>query len=565
MTARSTATRRRATALLAVLALTAGACSDSGDSTSPTDASEPAVEPSTTTAAGDPPVNPFLADSVVPIGHFDSAQTDSMTVAGPTGPTATLSPDELTYTHLGPAHFGLAISPTYPDGRRVIWSNGGDRISKLDAETLEVLAELPLPDKEPVTSEMADAHIAELDGLEGRALADAGIGLAAQYLTGLSGVYYLLDRDNTLFVGGAESILAYRDVDPDDPASPIELAATFARPAEVTGSFAGANLTFDGHLVMITDEGWIVVAARDFSSHQAVRLPGGEAAPAHNEQMGAEGRRAGQADWVRNSVAVDDDGGIYALSLDHAHKVVWDGSSLSTDPADGAWTAPYRNGSGNGSGATPSLMGFGPDADRFVVFTDGEDVMNVVLMWRDEIPAGWTPPEGAPSERIAGQVRADIGDPTRTAVQTEQSVVVGGYGALVVNNDPSSIPDGFPPAATRILAGYAGADPDFTPKGLQKLAWDPTADRLDTAWVNREVSSANAVPLVSTGSDTLYTVGARDGAWTLEGLDWSTGESVFHWVTGSNRYNTLFSGLNLDEQGRVMHTTAFGIVRYEPR
>ena len=54
------------------------------------------------------------------------------------------------------------------------------------------------------------------------------------------------------------------------------------------------------------------------------------------------------------------------------------------------------------------------------------------------------------------------------------------------------------------------------------------------------------------------------GQWGLEAVDWKTGTNAFHWTTGSNRDNTLFSGTNLDQQGRVIHTTAFGIVRYDP-
>jgi hypothetical protein len=156
-----------------------------------------------------------------------------------------------------------------------------------------------------------------------------------------------------------------------------------------------------------------------------------------------------------------------------------------------------------------------------------------------------------------------MGDDTLTSIQTEQSVVTGGYGAFVVNNDPASVPDGFPAAGNRVLVGFAGSDPAFTPSGLQKFEWDPEAGALAEAWVNTEVSSANSVPIVSTGSDILYTVGARDGDWTMEGVDWTTGESAFHYVTGSNRYNSHFSGINLDEDGRLIHTTSFGIVRYD--
>ncbi len=117
---------------------------------------------------------------------------------------------------------------------------------------------------------------------------------------------------------------------------------------------------------MVTNEGWVVVVDRDFREYDAIQLPGAEAAPAHNARLLAEGYRAGTGDWVRNSAAVDEDGGIYVPSLDEMHKVVWDGERLSTDPADGAWSEPYSNSTGLGLGATPTLMGFG-DEDRFVV------------------------------------------------------------------------------------------------------------------------------------------------------------------------------------------------------
>ncbi len=71
------------------------------------------------------------------------------------------------------------------------------------------------------------------------------------------------------------------------------------------------------------------------------------------------------------------------------------------------------------------------------------------------------------------------------------------------------------------------------------------------------------MPIVSTASNLVYTVGTRDGSWTLEGIDWETGESAFHWISGSNRYNSVFSGINIDQDGRVIHTTAFGVVRYD--
>jgi hypothetical protein len=222
------------------------------------------------------------------------------------------------------------------------------------------------------------------------------------------------------------------------------------------------NMTYDGWIISITDDGWVVLIKRDFSEYHTLQLTGAEVAPVWNQYMLDSGRRQGAATWVRNGPAIDEKGNIWVPSLQHMHKIVWDGEKLSKDPADGAWVVPYSNkgpisvtfddiidpSTGQpftfenvnvGSGSTASLMGYG-DEDRFVVITDGDEVMNMVLFWRDEIPQGWEQLPNAPSRRIAGMLRADIGFDDAEAVQTEQSVVVGGYGAFVVNNAPASKP-----------------------------------------------------------------------------------------------------------------------------
>ncbi len=554
---------RRALLGGALAGLALAACSSS--SGHPSGAGKSAPPSSGPTPAGPasaaPPVNPYLAASVVPVGHGNSAQTNGLALAGPTGPTRTLSGADIQYQFAGPGHFGLCISPPYPDGSRVIWSNGGDRIVKLDYQTMKVLATLPLPGKTLMTEAESESAIAAIQSKSGAALATEALQLAAKYLVGITGVYFALDRDNTLFVSGKDSIIAYHDADPADPHSPIAVRDEWKRPSDVSGGFVGANMTFDGKLVVVTDEGQIVVLARDFSSYVAIAIPGSEVAAAHNAEVLKKGLTAGAGSWVRNSIAVDPDGGIYVASLDQQHRVVWNGKSLSTDAKDGAWSAPYLNGTGLGTGATPALMGFGSE-DPFVVITDGEPVMNVVIFWRNEIPSDWKQLPGAPSRRIAGMARADMGNPKATSVQTQQGVVVGGYGAFVVNNAPHSVPANFPSAATQLLAAYAGADPMFTPKAMQKFEWDPKARHFALAWTNTKLSSPNAVPIVSTGSNIVYTVGVRDRKWTVEGVDWTSGKSAFHWVTGSNRYNSNFSGISLDQEGRICHATEFGLVRY---
>ncbi len=549
-------------------------------------------------APGYPPDNPFLADSVGPIGHVNSAQTTGMNHAGPSGPSAVLNQENggLTYAHLGPGHYGFAISAPYPDGRRVVWSNGAERISKLDYDTLAVIAEYPIEGSSTYTKngglvsrEQADADIAMIDALStepgtGMLSFQATMPLALRYYgAGMAGVYYALSNENVLYVGGKDSILAYTDATPGKADSAIVLRGEWKKPPQVEGNFNSMNMTYDGWLVSLSDDGWVVLVSRDFSQSHVLRLTGAEVGPAWNRAMSERGYRQSAATWVRNGPAIDERGNIFIPSLQHMHKIVWDGETLSKDPEDGAWVEPYSNrgdititfddvidpATGEpfyfenvnvGSGATASLMGFGEE-DRFVVITDGDKVMNMVLFWRDDIPAGWERLPNAPSRRIAGMQRADLGQPDATAVQSDQSVVVGGYGAFIVNNSPASRPN--PRIPDNAYVGLSGNHPDFAPTGAQKFQWNPQARRLEVAWVNTDVSSCNSVPIVANGSNQVYTVGAKEGQWMLQSLDWRTGESLFHFETGSARYNTQFSGVKMDQEGRIMHTTMHGIVRYE--
>jgi hypothetical protein len=504
--------------------------------------------------------NPFLADSQYPIAHGRSDQQDNSPLTGPNGPGRVIGDADRQYTWTGPGHFGSLISGPYADGRRVIWSNGREQILKLDYETLEVLAAIPVAGQTVTPTIELEAAVDELDRLAGDEALDHALGLALQYMTGLDGVYALLDVDHTLFLGRTSGAVAYIDADPADPASPIVERDRWDLPDDIVGAIVGVNMTFDGRLVLTTDTGWVVALERDFSAYEAARLPGAEEqAQTFNKHMD-ETNRPGYS-WVRTSCCVDDGGGIYVSSVDHTHKVIWTGEQLSLDPDDGAWSAEYRNGAGFGSGTTPCLMGFGDDEDRFVVLGDGDEVVNITLMWRDAIPDDWEQLAEAPSRRIAGLGPANMGDPDLPAIQTEQSITVSGYGAMTVNNEPRTVPEALRERGQRLLVFYLGHDPAYTPHGLHKYAWDPVARRFSEAWVNTEVSSPNSVPFVSEGADLVYTCGARDGQWTIEAVNWTTGEAVFHHVTGSSRFNTLGAGVMLDEEGRLLFGSMFAKTR----
>jgi len=521
--------------------------------------------------------NPYLADSENPIAHGRCDQRDSTDLAGPVPDGAEeLGEEDRQFTWLGPGHFGGLISGLYPDGRRTIWSNGRECIAKLDHDTLEILATWDLsherPDEPPSTP---------ADWVEGIAGLDEGIhgdddspvihaaGLAARFLTGLDGVYALLDCEHTLFLGRTKAVVAYAEVDPTDRRSALVETARWSKPDEVTGAFVGVNMTPDGRLVLSTDHGWLVSLARDFADYVAVRLPGAvevdgiggvrDVAAEHCARMKAERGNTGYG-WVRTSLCCDSEGGVYTSSVDHTHRVIWTGNQFSFDEADGAWSAPYRNGTGRGSGTTPSLMGDDPEGDRFVVIGDGDDVVNVTLFWRDAIPADWVCLPGAPSRRIAGLGPAHMGDPSRSAIQTEQSITVAGWGAMTVDNEPGSLPEWLPQRGARLLCFFLGHHDRFRPSGMHKYEWDPAARSLQEAWV-ADVASPNSVPYVSLGSDTVYTCGTRDGRWTIEAVSWSTGKPRGHWVVGDSQFNTLGAGVHLDNAGRIVFGNVFGKTR----
>ncbi|MBT4519391.1 MAG: hypothetical protein HOC23_05230 [Halieaceae bacterium] len=509
-------------------------------------------------AANMAPKNPYLADSTNAMAHNDPSQQDAVPHRGPGGPSRILYSDEIEYNHVGPAHFGTLTSGIYADGRRVFWGNGIDRIAKVDHETYEILDEYFFPGTETFTSERAEISIAEFNA--------SNDGIRAIYrsykemskLKNLANLYTLLDRDHNYYIGSKTGLItAYSDEDPQDSRSKIVKKATFQLPAEATGHMVGISMTYDGWLITITEHGYVVAFNRDFSDYRMIRVKHSEGA--QNKATGPTGKG-----WIRNAPAIDQAGGIYIASQDHMHKVVWTGDQLSNDEKDGAWTARYLNGLGEGTGATPSLMGFGSE-DQFVVITDGQELMNVVLMWRNGIPEEWVQLEDAPDRRIAGQIAANMGNPELRSIQSEQSVVVAGYGALVVNNIPRNIPWYLPNQASTLLISLLGSNPRYQPYGVQKFEWDPVAGQLKQAWVNSTISSPSCVPLVSAGSSLVYLIGARDNRWTLEALNWGSGRSRFHYVIGDQRYNVLFSGVGLDENGRIHYGTPWGRVRLSPK
>lgn len=480
----------------------------------------------------EPPHNPFLADSAWPMTHRNPYVQASSPLPGPTSASALGAPR---YTAGGFINITQAMSAPYSDGSIVAWGSSMSNVYK----TLVSPTKLSRVDrvKKPDAVNLANAT---------------------------TGAYTLLDKDNTFFVPAAGKLYAYTDSESGNAHSKIQLARTFTLPTTILHDtpqqdpIVGINMTWDGYLALATKRGTVMVVKRDFSEYHFLQLS------------------SGNGEEISNSIAVDERGGIYVVSSQAMYRVQWTGTELSTDNATGAWRSSYENGAnvqvpgrlGAGSGSTPTLMGVG-DQDKFVVITDGQQVTHLVLFWRDEIPADWQPIAPGKDRRIAAEIPVDYGNPAIARSVSEQSVLVSGYGAVVVNNDYGVTQQSSQPLMANFLNGLVvllSNTPRYAPYGVEKFAWNPVTRKVDVAWVNTSISCPNGIPTMSTATQMFYCVGQRKGVWNIEGLDWNTGASVFYKPLSTLPiHNSFYASTQIGPWGDIWSGTTTGVMQIAPK
>jgi len=453
-------------------------------------------------AADEPLCNPSDVESIWTTSHRGSYAQASSPAPGPEAGV----PVTAAHVVVPGTPIALGFSNAYADGGTAVWGtplglNG--EVIKLSHDPFEVI-DIYVP-AERETDPPA-------------------------YALGISGAYNAVDRDGRLIVGRTRFIEVYEDSVPGDRSSPVVLNkreflpdSFFCRASDVV---AGMALTFDDHLAFVTEQSVLGVIPRDPDLMTADNLV---SASLNGADCADGGVADADLETVSNSIAADENGGIYVVTSEAMYKFHFDGTTLSE-----LWRAEYEAGDGQssirlgkGSGSTPSLMGTRADDDRFVVITDGQDLMHVVLMWRDEIPTGWQPLAPGKDPRIACEYPVTFGDPAATASLSEQSVLVRGYSTVVVNNRlaDDSIFDGQPAILRNLFAAFEGGNPDQAPQGLERIDWDPATRSCHSVWANAEVSIPNGIPTMSQASGTIYGIGLRDEIFGLEGVDFETGAS----------------------------------------
>jgi hypothetical protein len=469
----------------------------------------------------EPPANPYLADSPWSMTHRNPYCQASSPYPGPD--TGIRGKDYIIGT---PGCITMPISGKYSDGSRVVWGNNLTHVFKLSTK---------------------DKRLAEIDKIKKDSGEDDEKGLVE---SAVSGAYTLVDKDGVFFVPDMTRIFAYGDSVSGDPASKITIRNVYNIPKEyLKGSdnkIVGLVMTYDGMLVFATNNGLVCVLARSFEKGYYLML--------------------GEDNEISNSIACDEQGGIYVVTSRKMYRVQWTGAELTTDEAKGGWIADYETGGdqsgirlGNGSGTTPTLMGTGSQ-DRFVAITDGSKLMNIVLFWRDEIPDNWQQIPGTRDRRIAAQVPVRFGDPEAMHSQTDQSLCVRGYGAVVVNNELGA------DLGNRTLNIIISGIPFIAPRGIEKFEWNPETRTLASVWANTQISVPNGIPCMSASTNLLYAIGKRDIYWTLEALDWDTGESAFYSNIGIGlQYNSAYAATQVGLDGCIYSGTAIGLVNLRPK
>jgi hypothetical protein len=511
-----------------------------------------------------PERNPFLSAAIYGVTHINPAKQNSIPY------NINLQEKRVDLDALTPVWGGPVNNATYASAQPgFFWSVSTDRVALIDAREMRwtMVANIDLPGATRRSRDAlerivnfsynsmpaAEAHLKGILGPNPGSIMPAG-------------VYALVSNQDFVYANAGTIVSAIGLVDRNDPSKGLEVKARFDTasiipPTSVFGEaprigLVGMNMTYDGHVVIGALNGVAVV--------DAALTRGQFVAFGDDNQM------------ATNSLAVDAGGGIYVATGSKQprlpgvmRKLVWKNGRLSADTADGAWTAQYDGGdwppaikAGTGTGSTPTLMGFGDNEDKLVLITDGANRMKLVAFWRDAIPADARTVPGARSPRIADQkpVTAGISE-QRAWLQSEQTIIVSGQGAFVVNN---LIEEGHP---DRIIDVMTVGPVHTPPRGVEKIVWNDKENRFYSAWARGDVVSVSMVPLASSGANAVFVNGySKTDGWEVTGLDWDTGRTVSRTIFGqNNKGNGAYAILQFLENGDMLFNSVIGPYRIPMR
>lgn len=464
----------------------------------------------------DPPKNPFLADSPWPIYHRNNYAQASTCLTGPL-PGDSLRIKAKTEIQGGTSPW-VYLSDTYPGGQRaLLYSNATHVFKLIDEGDKIVTADSLRIDFDPIAS------------------------FGWNFLLTKDRIWYTYDPKYDPESGQSTKLIKLTDTDPNDPYSDIIELDRFDFGDYDINRVQHFSLNYNGQIVFNSEndesKGYatIGIISPDLELLDTLRYPTEPREIVHH-----------------NAFPIDEDNSFYIVTTSRLICFGWDGAKLSK-----MWEAAYDfvndgpTGSfAEGSGTTPSLMGWGEGNDQLVVLADGHAQNNLVAFWRD-LPTDWT---GIPGEdiRLAGKIQIPNASSFSNTFQSiENSPTVHDYSVAIAQ-----------------FNGFLGYDCENV-KGVQKFTWDQQLNRFQLDWTNDQLNM-NGVLTYSSGANLLYGSGKEEDChYYYYGLNWDTGELELRQLLGpegtflNDPFYDAGNANIIDEEGSIYFPGGGSLVKVE--
>ena len=464
----------------------------------------------------DPPINPFLVDSPWPTYHRNSYRQASTCLPGPT------SADSLVVRAKAQIQGGTSpwtyLSEVYPTGERVLLNSNATHVFKIiDTGTALLTVDSMRIDFDPLAS------------------------FGWNFLLTKDRVWFTYDPKYDPEANQFTRLFKLGDEDPQDPYSEI------VQLDELNLGDWGLNrvqhfaLNYEGHIVFNSEND-------EEKGHATVGII------SQNFEMLDTLHYATSPDEIthHNAFPIDENNTFYITTNKRIIAFGWNGEELAI-----LWQAPYDFvGDGptgtfaEGSGTTPTLLGWGDGNDQLVVMSDGHAQNNLLGFWR-EIPSDW---EGIPGEdmRFAGKISLPAAVSFSNTFQSiENSPCAYGYSIGIAQ-----------------FNGFLGYDCENI-KGVQKITWDTEAHEFRIDWSTTEINM-NGILTYSAGSNMVYCSGKEaDCNYYYYGLNWDNGELVLRKLLGPEGTfldDPFYDGGNgnvIDEKGNIYFAGGASLVKVE--
>ena len=450
------------------------------------------------------PQHPFLAPEGTNGMHGNSYNSGTYDYCGPLGKNPKVTSRSMN------VFGGLVATLMFDSKGRIICISGnvvGFRLLLLDAQTLEILAETRLPQRQSTREFFKTLDFDKISN-------DTS-----------GGAYCHLLKGDRPIIGNSDNVIQifYVDESGKKPVWKIEKEIDVAPYLEEGAYITDAIPDVNGNIWFVTRPGDVGIIGAKTGKVKLMRLAGEE---------------------IQNTLAVCADG-VYIVS-DHAmyRFEIQKGKPTYT------WRTEYDRGSqtkpgaiNQGSGTTPSLLDV-PCSDgsvrKLCAITDNADErVNLVVYDRETGEAIVTEPLFAKGRSVS-----------------ENSLIAHGRSFIIENNYSES------------GAGFLERNPTSEP-GVTRIDMNADCTGCKVIWESDE-ASATVVPKLSAGNGLvyLYTRVQNDDipknavAWYFTAVDFETGETVYKVFTGCGRnWNNSYGPITIGPNGSAYVGVFNGLVR----